>query len=210
MKSLRQYIRGVLLLEAAKSVKDLDPGDFVQAEKTGSWIRFILFDRDYKELGMIMISPDSKKENFCSGAWEVVAARADHGYGPLIYDIAMEYTGKDGLMADRRSVTADAMAVWDFYLNHRAGNDVKIKQLDILRPKRIRGKITPHDTSDDCPQDKYLNKHYTTGDNWEDGWTGTKEDIVDFLNSSLTKAYYKDATPTLDALKGRIQGLNEL
>ena len=50
--------------------------------------------------------------------WEVSNVEADHGYGPLLYDIAMEMVyllGGEGLMPDRTSVSGDAKAVWRKY-----------------------------------------------------------------------------------------------
>jgi len=50
--------------------------------------------------------------------WEVSNVEADHGYGPLLYDIAMEmvYLLDDGgLMPDRTMVSPEARAVWRKY-----------------------------------------------------------------------------------------------
>jgi hypothetical protein len=50
--------------------------------------------------------------------WEVSNVEADHGYGPLLYDIAMEMVyllGGAGLMPDQTSVSGDAKAVWRKY-----------------------------------------------------------------------------------------------
>ena len=54
--------------------------------------------------------------------WEVESVNADKGYGPLLYDIAMEMVflkGDAGLMADRRSVSSDARKVWKTYFEER-------------------------------------------------------------------------------------------
>jgi hypothetical protein len=54
--------------------------------------------------------------------WEVESVNADKGYGPLLYDIAMEMVflkGDAGLMADRRSVSSDARKVWKTYFEQR-------------------------------------------------------------------------------------------
>lgn len=50
--------------------------------------------------------------------WEVSNVEADHGYGPMLYDLAMEMVllvGGVGLMPDRRAVSPDARAVWEKY-----------------------------------------------------------------------------------------------
>ena len=50
--------------------------------------------------------------------WEVANVEAESGYGPLLYDIAMEmvYLLDDGgLMPDRTMVSPDARGVWRRY-----------------------------------------------------------------------------------------------
>lgn len=65
------------------------------------------------------------------GAWEVTDSRAQEGWGPFLYDIAMEYATLhgNGLMADRDHVSYDARRVWDVYYNHRTMSDVGIHNL---------------------------------------------------------------------------------
>lgn len=82
--------------------------------------------------GYIIISP--LKENSCNGAWEVYQAMASSGYGPLIYDIAMEVASMkgSGLVSDRRMVSRDAQDVWAYYNTYRTGEggDVSVFQCD--------------------------------------------------------------------------------
>jgi hypothetical protein len=86
-----------------------------------------------------------KAPHGCLGAWEIKSANASKGWGPFIYDIAMEYVGKEGLMCDRTSVSTAAARVWEYYLNNRP--DVRAVQLDYNREPFI----TPTDETDDCP-----------------------------------------------------------
>ncbi|MEC7366714.1 MAG: hypothetical protein VX457_01460, partial [Actinomycetota bacterium] len=58
----------------------------------------------------------------CSGGAYVTYAKAEGGFGPLAYDVAIEATG--GLMSDRTEVSPDAASVWDYYMNNRP--DVKV------------------------------------------------------------------------------------
>lgn len=54
--------------------------------------------------------------------WEVQGVKADHGYGPMLYDIAMEIIyliGGAGLMPDRDTVSDAARAVWAKYYNRK-------------------------------------------------------------------------------------------
>jgi hypothetical protein len=207
MKQLRQYIRQILLTEAAKQPEDLTDGHTITFHDDGDgWIAFSLEWRPSPkgspiETGKVVIAQNPARNGPCLNAWEVIGAEARHGFGPILYDVAMEYAGADGLMADRRSVSSDAMRIWNFYLNSRS--DVKPKQLDVNRPTRFKGVITPNDESDDCQQDKYFNHHYAEGDNWENGkvWTGSEEDVEDYLASPMTKAFVKTGTGTTDKLK---------
>lgn len=55
--------------------------------------------------------------------WEVVNSAAQKGYGPLLYDLTMEYVvnelGDLGLTCDTTSVSGEAQRVWNYYLNNR-------------------------------------------------------------------------------------------
>ena len=64
------------------------------------------------------------------------------GWGPLLYDVAMEIAGENGLMADRESLSTDAFNVWQYYMNSRG--DVQKKQLDTED-----NELTPDET-DNC------------------------------------------------------------
>jgi hypothetical protein len=204
MKQLRQYIRQILLTEAAKQPEDLHKYNSVIMYDSGQTITFsLIWQNDPQnapiETGKITITQAPARNGPCLGAWEVIKSEVRHGWGPLLYDLAMEYAGSDGLMADRRSVSPDAMRVWAFYLNSRP--DVTPKQLDVNRPTRFKGTLTPNDESDDCHQDKYFNHHYAESDDGDEGWTGTEEDVEDYLTSPMTKAFVKTGTPTTDKLK---------
>jgi hypothetical protein len=89
-------------------------------------------------MGMVVVgSPGSDVTGYvtggANGARPVQGSAAVHGYGPLMYDIAMSQF-KNGLMPDRRSVTGSAKKVWKYYSDSRA--DVKKLPLDnIVDPK---------------------------------------------------------------------------
>jgi len=56
------------------------------------------------------------------GIWQVKNVAGSQGYGPLLYDIAMEFIykiGDKGLMSDRVLVSEPARAVWDHYYKLR-------------------------------------------------------------------------------------------
>ena len=64
---------------------------------------------------------------------EVENVSAEKGYGPLLYDVAMElvgpgdYMGDNGIMCDRTSVSAAARNVWKHYFENRT--DVEKEKL---------------------------------------------------------------------------------
>ena len=55
--------------------------------------------------------------------WEVV------DLGPMMYDIAMELAGDDGLISDSGGTSVAAQRVWDYYLANRVGVDVEVRDL---------------------------------------------------------------------------------
>ena len=201
MNHLREYIRE-LLIEAAKQPEDLLKGHTVEMHNQGYNVEFSLVWQPPRpgatgiETGKITILKDPGRSGPCSDAWEVVGAYARDGFGPILYDVAMEYAGSDGLMADRKSVSRDAIRVWNFYLNSRP--DVKPKQLDINSPQKFKGIITPNDESDDCQQNMFMNKFWADNNSEQ---FNKEDDVEEYLKSSLTKAYVKNGTPTTDKLK---------
>lgn len=74
-------------------------------------------------VALIKVKPGGKEQ---WGAATVEIAAAEDGYGPLIYDIAMEHEGS--LTSDRSDVTKSASKVWSYYKNNRP--DVKAKKFD--------------------------------------------------------------------------------
>lgn len=76
---------------------------------------------------------DDTEEGECYGAKEITLLRAEKGWGPMLYDIALAIS-PGGLTAGRRSVTGAAAKVWDYYLNKRS--DVQaLKFDDVKNPK---------------------------------------------------------------------------
>lgn len=63
------------------------------------------------------------------GAWKVTASAAQKGYGPMMYDIAMQ--SLPGLTSDRGTVSPSAKNIWNYYFNNRS--DVEKEPLDNFR-----------------------------------------------------------------------------
>jgi len=79
----------------------------------------------------------------CLGTNVVTNAKASaDGFGPLLYDLAIEITG--GLSPDRTTVSDAARDVWDYYYTRRP--DVKSEQMD-----NLENKLTPEE-KDNCEQ----------------------------------------------------------
>ena len=49
------------------------------------------------------------------GVYIITSAKAKDGFGPLLYDVALEVAGEDGLKPDVEDVSDDANAVWKHY-----------------------------------------------------------------------------------------------
>ena len=193
MKLLREYIRE--LLKESVDPKIMSMID--RAEAAGYKVRLFVVP---KEGGSVrLVEPSDKplrldgknaigsvewrKPKFsdhgnCLGGQSVGWSESDGGFGPLLYDVAIEASG--GLMPDRFDVSGEAEAVWDRYMNSRS--DVTVRQLDIL-PDYEEPQITPDDPNDDCSQ---VPAHDMLKDKWH--------------TSPLSKIYSKSGTPVIDEL----------
>ena len=181
MKLLREYIRQ-LLTEAAKAPEDLLAYDDVHVfiRNEGDMAKIFFSYEDGKAApepnGSMWIA--SKRQPECGNAWEVVAASAPHGWGPLLYDVAMEWATLNGggLISDRDTVSQDARGVWDYYMNKRP--DVTAHQLD-----NKRNTLTP-EKEDNCEQN-------IAGDLGTYSWTDSDEEIDDdsWVSNPLSKRY---------------------
>lgn len=188
MKLLREYIREILLTEAAKGVDDLGNWDYVRVVKDGSMAEIsIRMDTDdgsrVPPIGTVLIIKGHAAGE-CSDAWMVANTAAKDGWGPLLYDVAMEWATEHGggLMSDRVSVSKDAYGVWDYYKNNRP--DVEKGQLDMPQDWFKNG------PQDDCKQSStwtWLAKLDADPDEWTD--------------IPLSKIYRKPGMKTINALK---------
>ncbi len=118
---------------AAKTVQQLvDIGGYIEVNQDQEGIELTLLFPDesvYPDVlvgGGIAISTAP-----CQTGWLVEEAYADHGWGPFLYDLALELAGSEGLMSDRCTVTDDAYDVWHYYYANRS--DVTAIPLDDCR-----------------------------------------------------------------------------
>jgi predicted nucleotidyltransferase len=64
------------------------------------------------------------------GVYIVTSAKAKDGFGPLLYDVALEVAGKSGMKPDTLDVSDDASAVWKYYDTQREDVDSKMLVMD--------------------------------------------------------------------------------
>lgn len=143
--------------------------------------------------GHIDIFRDKYDVGECLDSWIVYGSAAEHGWGPLLYEVALEWASQNGggLTSDRAIVSGDAQAVWDKYA---ARSGVGAKQMDIshdLHGTTIDGEdvedypqLTPDVPEDDCDQSIAIDND---GKQWH--------------KSSLSKMYFKGTPEVMTALK---------
>jgi predicted nucleotidyltransferase len=138
-----------LLDEAMKTVADL-PEDVVivvlkEPEGTGFQVYYALRDEptvrlkaddlDRMEAGIDIYGTLhiglGRNEPY-DDIYVVQSSRAKDGFGPLLYDVALEIAGERGLKPDLLSVSDDASAVWKYYDDRREDVDSKmlVKSID--------------------------------------------------------------------------------
>jgi hypothetical protein len=148
----------------------------------------------------------------CFDGWVVSLSGALSGWGPLLYEVALEWTSQNGggLMADRNVVSGEAAAVWSKYA---ARSDVATDQMDIAHGLAKSGvkrygprkevptragptttrttsaddipQLTPDNPDDDCEQNQAIK---TAG---PEGWMDTPH----------SKIYKKDTAEVMDTLQ---------
>ena len=142
-----------LLKEAMRTPNELPDDVYILIDDIadGDNVSFIYVDNDGNQLregddvyGILEITKDFV--GGCHGAWSIFFAKSAQGWGPLLYDVAMEWTTmrRSGLMADRTGVSDKAYEVWAHYMNNRS--DVEKIQLD-----NLNNDLTPEER-DNCVQ----------------------------------------------------------
>jgi hypothetical protein len=97
-------------------------------------------------VGKVEMSPTGGRRGPCYDGYAVELARSTRGWGPLLYDVALEWATQlgAGLMPDRSKVSSDAYKVWETYLKKR--QDVNHEQMDDMQ-----NTLTPREI-DNCLQ----------------------------------------------------------
>ena len=118
--------------------------------------------------------------------WSVLQSGAERGWGPLLYEVALEWASEHGggLTSDRGIVSDYALAVWDKYA---ARSDITVKQMDVDHTEKWMQKydeLTPDIKVDDCDQGKAID---LKGDKW--------------MDTSVSKMFSKSSSPVMDTLR---------
>jgi hypothetical protein len=137
-----------------------------------------------------ILKSNPKHDGECLNGHIIYMAEASHGWGPLLYEIALEWASENGtgLMPDRGMVSLYAEAVWKKYAMR---SDINKKQLDVdhdldnswMKPYP---QLTPDVEADDCDQGSPI-----------------EHDGVNWMDSSLSKLYYKDTPEVTSMLKDK-------
>ena len=166
-----------LLQEVAKGPQDLPEDVFVRVFHQGpdkNLITILFTDRDGNYIPPVAKSGENnpiygdvtfnlKSTHLeCDNSSVIAVTEVADGWGPMLYDIAMEIgtMRANGLTPDRRSVSPEAQDVWWNYLNMRP--DVKAHQLD-----NEYNELTPKD-SDNCVQMMSRERAEDYGGEWKD------------------------------------------
>ncbi len=174
---IRRLIREMLLQEAAYTPDDFPDGVSVELEVAGGSASKKIFVQ-LSGKGFNGYLRARRRENFsppCFEAFEVKMSTAPKGFGPLLYDIAMEVASEigGGLYADRFEVSPEARRVWSYYDTNRP--DVEKFVMD-----SPENELTP-DLHDNC-----------------DVWTA-KNQLVhgEWTKDPISKVYVKKGSPTI-------------
>ena len=92
------------------------------------------------------------------GVYVITSAKAKDGFGPLLYDVALEVAGEDGLKPDVEDVSDDANAVWKYYDTRR--DDVRSAMLVDIRDEDAYSLVMPYDRAENPQANRHLAKVY--------------------------------------------------
>ena len=149
MKLLRETIRRMIILEILKRKKkssnvqrasqgmatELKPGERAGIEYWQGKYDIVIKDES-RIIAKMQLSPIASSGDYGfedrDGCYDMYSetylevgpdeSRADHGYGPLMYDIALEYAYQLGMyiVPDRTGVSGEASNMWKHYKDRRS------------------------------------------------------------------------------------------
>ncbi len=212
MSLLREYIRE-LLTEAAHGLAEFEKRGYgITIEDRGDTFEIKLHDVWPPEpgyFGIISAMKNAEPDNGpCLGGYTVTwSSVSEDGWGPLLYDLAMEHaTAKgSGLTPDRTQVSFQANKGWDYYLANRS--DVEMVQMDDLS-----NRLTPGTKEDNCAMTLAYERGLESGtfwdeDNLETPWDPYGKEVLE--QSPLSKMGVWKGAANIDAIKAMDRWIEE-
>ena len=139
----------------------------------------------------------------CLNSFQIVNSESEKGFGPIIYEVALEWSSMNGggLTSDRYSVSSDASSVWDKYVRNRS--DVKKAQMDIDKSaSTIKATIDQTDYKD---KDEIINLPQLTPNIPDDDCVQVSstldKGLENWNDSDLSKVYFKEEPEVMEILK---------
>ena len=124
-------------------------------------IRLKAGDLDRMEAGLDIygtLHVDRGRNEPYEGVYVITSAKAKDGFGPLLYDVALEVAGEDGLKPDVEDVSDDASAVWKHYDTQR--EDVRNTMLVPDDDNDAYSLVMPYDRAEHPEANQHLAKAY--------------------------------------------------
>lgn len=133
--------KSAVILETLRSQEERGDRDIDETElaRSGGFVGFVSFMEQHHE-GVSM-------------GYSINLAAAEHGYGPMLYDIALSVISPGYLMSDRNDVSKAAQKVWSYYFNNRS--DVVKKLINGAEQLQNLGYLIP--SSSEFSRDLGLN-----------------------------------------------------
>ena len=123
------------------------------------------------------------------GVYIVQSSKAKDGFGPLLYDVALEVAGKSGLKPDVLDVSDDAAAVWKYYDDQRP--DVESQML--VRSIDDFNKVMPDARAEDPGTNEHLAQVYFKKDRGTTQELMGQDKLVELKpGTTITKATPRD------------------
>ena len=135
------------------------------------------------------------------GHYVVESIRAQDGYGPLLYDVALETVGKAGLKPDVLKVSSDASNIWKHYNSQRPDVESKLLVMDLDQYHTVM----PPEHAKRPEDNEHLAKAYFKTDRA----TLKELNTIDKLVEIHTAAPEAPKTPSQDKDLGRFDRLYE-